>query len=160
MPDGQPEPSEEAITNDFVALYDILAARADVDESRILFHGRSVGAGVLCSLARHRPPAALIVQSSFTSVPDMARGLWAPGLLARDRFDNLSAVSTLDAPVLIMHGRADEVIPFSHSLELAEAARNPTHVAYECGHNDLPPDPAKYWRDIERFLGEAGVLGR
>ena len=153
-------PSERSLTDDFVALYDTVAARSDVDAQRLLFHGRSVGGGVVCAAARLRPPAALILESTFTSVADVARSLWVPGFLLRDRFDNHAALTQLRAPVLLMHGKHDQTIQLQHSHQLAAATPNAVQIVYDCGHNDLPPSPRQYWRDIEKFLRDAAVIPR
>ncbi len=145
-------PSEAAITQDFVEFYDALVARADVDPSRIVLHGRSLGGGVVCALARHRPAAALILESTFTSVPNVARRwLVPPGILA-NRFDNESVLRDFPHPVLILHGRRDRVIPHSHALGLARAARQPTLVTYECDHNDMARASDGFWAEIEKYL--------
>jgi hypothetical protein len=152
-------PSEAAIAADFVAFYDRLVARPEVDPRRIVLHGRSLGGGAVCALARRRPAAALILESSFTSVRDLARRYWVPGFLVLDPFDNLAVVQSLDVPVLVAHGRRDELIGFEHAQALAEAAGpHGTLVAYDCGHNDFPPDLDLYFRELENFLRRHSLL--
>ena len=80
----------------------------------------------------------------------------APSFLIRDPFDNLAVVSDYSGPVLVIHGRFDEIIPFGHGKALHEAARNGKMIAYEAGHNDCPPDWAVFWRDAEEFLKANG----
>jgi fermentation-respiration switch protein FrsA (DUF1100 family) len=152
------EPSEEGITEDYVAFYELLAARPEIDPARLVFHGRSLGGGVVCALAARRPPAALVLQSTFTSIADLARAFGVPRFLVRDPFDNLAVLPQLDRPVLIVHGTRDDVIPFSHAEALAKAARRPTRVSYDCRHNDCPPDPVRFWEDVRSFLEGQGVL--
>jgi hypothetical protein len=77
--------------------------------------------------------------------------------LVRDPFDNLAALRRYPGPVLILHGRHDPVIPFAHGEALARAATRATLVEYPCGHNDCPPDPQRFWRDIAAFLTAAGI---
>lgn len=151
-------PSEDAITEDFVAFYDQLVARADVDAARIVFHGRSLGGGAVCALARHRAPAALILMSTFTSVTDIAReAFYAPAFLIRDGFDNASIVAELDVPILVVHGRRDGVIPPAHA-ERNAAAAGVEVVWYDAGHNDCPSDWPDYFRRAERFFRGAAIL--
>ena len=102
-------PSQRAITDDFVQGHDWLAARPEVDADRIIFHGRSIGTGVVCSLGEQRRPAALILQSPFTSIKAMAWRMGYPGFLMRDPFDNAAFVEAYDGPVLILHGRRDRI---------------------------------------------------
>lgn len=151
------KPSEAAITADFIQFYRILSERSDVDAARIVYHGRSVGGGAVTSLAATHPPAALILQSAFTDVRSVARHHGLPAFLVRDRFDSLAVVGNLDCPILIMHGRHDQIIPFAHGEALYEPAPNSRIVAYDCGHNDPMPSPL-YWEDICGFLVEAGIV--
>lgn len=150
-------PSQQAIVADFVQWYDTLAARDDVDDQRIIFHGRSLGGGVVAALAEHRKPAALILQSSFTSTGAMATRMLVPRILMRDPYDVLAVVRDFKGPVLVMHGKFDEIVPLAHGQELAAAAADGTIVLYDVDHNVLPPMDV-YWPAIEAFLRESGVL--
>jgi pimeloyl-ACP methyl ester carboxylesterase len=151
-------PSQASIAETFTRAHDLLAARRDVDPARIVLFGRSLGGGAVCDLALKRPSAALILMSAFKSVSAFAVRYLAPAFLIRDPFDNLAAVGQYQGPVLVIHGRFDEVVPFSHSQALHAGARNGTMIAYEAGHNDCPPDWEIFWRDVENFLRAAGVL--
>ena len=153
-------PSQEAIHSDFVAFYDQLVARDDVDGARVVFHGRSLGGGAVCSLATERPPEAMILQSAFESVPKIARRYLVPRFLIRDPFDNLRAIGSLQPKLLVVHGRNDTIIPFSHGQSLAAAAQGARLVAYDAGHNDCPPrhQMDDYWSEVRRFVIEAGII--
>ena len=151
-------PSQDSISETFTLAYDRLAARKDVDPSRIVLFGRSLGGGAVCDLALKRPSAALILMSAFKSVSAFAVRYLAPAFMIRDPFDNLAAVRQYPGPVLVIHGAFDEVVPFSHGRELHAAARNGKMIAYEAGHNDCPPDWPAFWRDVEEFLRGAGVI--
>jgi fermentation-respiration switch protein FrsA (DUF1100 family) len=150
-------PSQESISETFSRAYDKLAARPDVDPARIVFFGRSLGGGAVCDLAAKRPAAALILMSCFTSVRSFAIRYLAPSFLIRDPFDNLAVVRDYSGPVLVIHGRIDEIIPFGHGKALHEAARNGKMIAYDAGHNDCPPDWAVFWRDVGDFLKANGI---
>jgi fermentation-respiration switch protein FrsA (DUF1100 family) len=151
-------PSETAIREDFVAVYDKLVARSDVDPSRIVLHGRSLGGGVVCALARVRPAAGLILESTFTSVADVARKWMIPKPLLTNQFDNESVVRGFERPILIFHGTRDRVIPYSHARRLEKVAGTARLVTYDCDHNDLPRTQKGFWTDIEAYLAETGVL--
>lgn len=150
-------PSEAAITEDFVKFYDWLAARPDVDRARIVFHGRSIGGGAVCALSRHRRPAAIVLQSTFVSVSEMSRRYYVPSFLVRDPFDNESALRALKCPVLIVHGKRDSLIPFEHAQRLHAAAAGSKLIAYDCDHNDCPPDWNAFMHDVIVFLRGAGI---
>lgn len=151
-------PSQKSITDAFVSAYDYIAAKKGVDPSRIILLGRSIGGGAVCALAKKRPSAALILMSTFTSVSSFAPKYFVPGFLMRDPFDNLEAVGAYSGPVLIIHGKQDEIIPFSHGIALSKAAQNCKMIAYDCGHNDCPPDPVRFREDIKVFLIKQGII--
>lgn len=150
-------PSSAGIIEDFRGFYDRLAERAEVDEERVVLHGRSLGGGPVAALARQRPPAALILESCFTSLASFAPRYLAPPFLLRDRFPVRPAVAELDVPALVLHGRRDEIVPFAHGRRLAEAAGTEV-VAFDAGHNDMPVGGRDYVRALERFLRGVGIL--
>jgi fermentation-respiration switch protein FrsA (DUF1100 family) len=148
-------PSEARITQDFVAFYDRLIADDRVDSRQVIFHGRSLGGGALGQLAALRAPAAMILQSTFTSVSDIAAQFMVPSIFVADRFDTLSVVETLDIPVLLMHGRRDTVVPYEHALRMNREVEGSELVTYECDHNDFPPNSRQYWDDVLQWLGRS-----
>jgi uncharacterized protein len=145
-------PSEAAIAEDFVSFYDAVALRPDVDDARIVLHGRSLGGGAACGLAKQRPAAGLILESTFTSVAAVARRWLVPPGILTNRFDNEMVVREFPHPVLVMHGRYDKVIPYSHGEALARMAQRAKLVTYECDHNDMLRGPDGYWREIATYL--------
>ena len=151
-------PSQDSIVQTFVAAYDDLVSRKDIDSSRIIFFGRSLGGGAVCALAQRRSSAALILMSTFTSVRSFAKQFLLPSFLVRDPFDNLSVIKNYPGSVLILHGRSDEVIPFTHGQKLHKSVQNGKMIAYEAGHNDCPPDWKIFWRDVEGFLNDIGLI--
>ena len=153
-------PSQEAITADLLRFRDWLVARPEVDAARLVYHGRSLGGGAVCALAAHHPPAALVLQSTFTSIRRLARRFLMPGFLVRDPYDSLEVVRGLSCPVLVVHGRRDSLIPFQHAVDLRAAAGDRARlVAYpEADHNNCPPDWRAFWDEVERFLRGAGIV--
>jgi fermentation-respiration switch protein FrsA (DUF1100 family) len=153
------DPSQRAIGEDFTSFYDRVIQRPEVDPSRVVLHGRSIGGGVAAQLASDRPSAALILQSSPSSIKRIAARFLVPWFLVRDPFDSVRVVRDYKQPVLVMHGSADRIIPPSHARRLANAAANPISrlIMYRVDHNTLPPD-GPYWDDIEQFLKDADVL--
>lgn len=151
-------PSERAIVADFERFYDLLVQRPEVDASRIVFHGRSLGGGAVCQLAARREPAALVLQSTFTSVADIARRWLVPRRLVLDPFDSLPVVEKLGVPTLVIHGERDTLIPVSHARALHHAAPGSRLVIYDADHNDCPPEWNPFWEEVQRFLEEAGIV--
>jgi hypothetical protein len=131
-------PSLESISNTFINAYDIITRRPEVDPSNVVLFGRSLGGGAVCELSRHRPSAAMILMCTFTDTRFFVKRYLAPASLTRDPFDNLSAVADYQKPLLIIHGRQDEVIPWQHGKRLSETAPNARMISYDCGHNDFP----------------------
>lgn len=153
------DPSQDALKQDYAAYYDLVTARPEVDASRVVLHGRSIGGAVIAQLATQRPSRAMIQQSSPASIRLMARRFLAPGFLVRDPYDSVAVVRDYPAPVLVMHGKDDGTVPPSHARRLAEASTHPGSrlIFYDVDHNTLPPS-GPYWDEIERFLKDAGVL--
>lgn len=154
------KPSQESITETFIAAYDALTARKEIDGSRIVLFGRSLGGGAVCALAAQRPSRALILMSTFTSVRSFAVRYMVPGFFARDPFDNLTLVKSYSGPILFLHGKYDGVIPFRHSVALHKAAKNSQLIAYDAGHNDCPPNWNDFWQHMQSFLREIEIIDR
>ncbi|HEY6876943.1 MAG TPA: alpha/beta hydrolase [Polyangiales bacterium] len=150
------QPSEAALVRDFEHALQNALADPRVD-GRVVYHGRSLGGGVVCALARRHPPKALVLESTFTSVADVARGMGIPRLLVRDPFESLPVVQQFAGPVLVFHGVRDRLIPVAHARRLAAANPRAKLVLYDAGHNDLPPPGADYWLQIERLLRSIAV---
>ncbi|MGD8946887.1 MAG: alpha/beta hydrolase [Desulfobacterales bacterium] len=149
------EPSRKRIASDYRRFYDLLISLPTVDPKRIVFHGRSLGGSVLSELSQYRPPAAVIVESTFTSIKAMAHG--APEILLSDNYDTVSALLAYQGPILIIHGTKDKVVPVRHALEMKKQIPTAELILYDCGHSDGPPVWEIYWKDISEFLGR--VLG-
>lgn len=148
-------PSEEAIAEDFAWFVDRVRTRPDVDAERVLFHGRSIGGGVVGALARKRCPDALVLWSTFTSLDALARRFGVPALLVPDHFRTDEVVRELGVPTLVVHGTQDSLIPIEHGEQLAVMTHGKL-LRYEVGHNDCPPPGAGYWRAKGDFLREIG----
>ena len=153
------KPGETSLTETFIAAYDSLISRPEVDAARIVFFGRSIGSGVICALADTRPSAAMILMSPFSSVSSLASDYYLPGFLAKDRYDNLSRIRSYKNPILFVHGSRDRIIPYKHSQKLLAASRNGELITYDRGHNDLIDDWNRFWNEVRPFLIRARILG-
>ena len=131
-------PSEEGTYTDAEAAYDFLRTRG-FSPQQIALYGESLGGAVAIELARRREVACLLSESSFTSVPDLGAEIyrWLPvRRLARIRFENRAKIASLGIPLLILHSRDDEIVPFHHAAELYEHAREPKQLLETSGsHN-------------------------
>jgi fermentation-respiration switch protein FrsA (DUF1100 family) len=152
------KPSRASLRETFDAAYDWLVTDARVDPARIVAYGRSVGGGPVADLAMDRPVAALVLQSTFTSTVAMARAMFLPGFLVRDRFDNRSAVADFPGPVLLMHGIHDDVIPFAHAEGLAGAREGLDIDVIRCAHNDCASEWPHIMATLTGFLRSHGLM--
>lgn len=151
-------PSEKSITRTFTAAYDQLVVKNTVDPGRIILFGRSIGGGAICSLAKERPSAGLILLSTFTSIRSFAPRYGLFPFMIRDPMDNIGVLKEYPRPVLILHGNRDDLIPFTHAKALASVSKYTRLIAYDCGHNDCPPDWGVFWKDVFAFLRENAMM--
>ncbi|NQT94301.1 MAG: alpha/beta hydrolase [Lentisphaerae bacterium] len=132
-------PSEEGTYADGLAAWHYLTQERGVAADRIVIFGRSLGAAVGTWLAQRVEPAALVLESAFTSAPDMAARMFPylpVRLLCRFRYDTLSRIGSVGCPVLLMHSRDDEMVAFRHRDRLFAAAAEPRRmIETRGGHN-------------------------
>jgi len=132
--------SEAGIYSDAEAAWHHLTEDRGTPAAEIVLFGRSLGAAVAASVAGRHRPGALIIESGFVSVPDMAAELypWLPARrLARIGFPTGDFLQSASCPVLVVHSRDDEIIPFDHGLRLFGMAREPKQfLELRGGHND------------------------
>ncbi len=140
--------------------YEWLAGHEEVDPTRIVAMGRSIGAGPAVALAAERPVAALVLLSGFSSLDGFAHGMGAPAFLLRDRYDNAAALRRYPRPVLLFHGRGDLIIPYTHAKALSQAAPDARLVTLDCGHNDCPYFEPAFVVTLEQFLLHAMILAQ
>jgi pimeloyl-ACP methyl ester carboxylesterase len=180
--ESQGRPTEQGIYRDGEAALDHLRSRTGVDPDRIVVWGRSIGAAVAVRLAARgtepdgaardrsagepgdpggaRRVAGLILESPFTSVPDLLRQGGHVALLALSRFgtyrfDSAALMGRVEAPVLIVHGTDDEIAPFELGRRLYELAPGRKELAAirGGGHNDLwALHEDEVWDTARRFL--------
>lgn len=153
---SQGSPSEEGLCRDATAAYRTLVSRG-VPPERIVVLGKSLGGGVAADLALRERVAGVILQSTFTSIPDMSK-LVMPAFPARwfmrTRFDNRSKVASIRVPKLIVHSRGDDVVPFWMGEELYRAAAEPKRCAWFDGveHGAIYLHREAWFAAIREFL--------
>jgi uncharacterized protein len=148
-------PTEEGILADARAARRWLAVRTGTREKEVVLLGRSLGGGVMTDLAARDGARGLILENTFTSLPDVV-GTHAPflpaHLLMTMRLDSLGKIGDYHGPLLQTHGEADQVIPFQLGRKLFDAANQPKRFVPvpDGGHND--PPSREYVRALEEFL--------
>jgi fermentation-respiration switch protein FrsA (DUF1100 family) len=157
---GNPgSPTEDGLAADAWAARAWLAAQPDVD--RIVYFGESLGAAVAIGLAMQQPPAGLALRSPFTSLADVA-AVHYPWLPARrlllDRYPSIDRIALVSAPLLVIAGDRDEIVPESLSRRLFDAAGEPKRyvVIRGAGHNDPDLlDGPQMLDEVDRWLNQS-----
>ncbi|CKR57733.1 alpha/beta superfamily hydrolase [Mycobacterium tuberculosis] len=164
---GNPgRPSEQGLAADARAAQEWLSGQSDVDPARIAYFGESLGAAVAVGLAVQRPPAALVLRSPFTSLAEVGavHYPWLPlRRLLLDHYPSIERIASVHAPVLVIAGGSDDIVPATLSERLVAAAAEPKRyvVVPGVGHNDPELLDGRVMLDaIRRFLTETAVLGQ
>jgi len=133
--------SEAGTYRDAEAALVFLRGRSDPSGTRIVYYGQSLGSAVAVELARRAPPDGLILESPFLSIQEMTKVVmpYLPiGVLVLTKYDSLSKIGEIHAPLLILHGDRDEVVPYAQGRRLFDAANEPKRFYTISGahHND------------------------
>lgn len=151
-------PSEARIISDADLAYDHLIKRGLVPENIVLY-GESLGTAVAVQVGAHRKVKAVILESPFSSVTDIGQDTY-PFLpvrwLLEERFESIRYIQQINAPLLVLHGERDRVVPLHFGKALFSAARSPktAHFVPEGNHYDLYEHGA--WRRIQSFIHGLG----
>lgn len=132
-------PSESGMCRDARAAWLYVTETLGISPAQIVLFGESLGGAVAAWLAAQEKPGLLVLASTFTSIPDLAAGLY-PFLpvrwISRFQYDTLKSLQSVTCPVLIVHSPDDEIIPFDHGQRLFQAASEPKQfLQLEGGHN-------------------------
>ncbi len=134
-------PSKDGLAADARAARTYLAGRPDVELSRLVYFGESLGTAVAVDLADEHPPSALVLRSPFTSMIDLGRYHYRflpVGLLLRDRFSAIDQIRRIRVPLLVIAGAQDRIVPIDNTRRLYDAAMEPKTllVLSDADHND------------------------
>jgi len=158
MSEGSPD--EEGTYRDATAAWNYLRQEKKVPADRIIVMGRSLGGAVAARLSVNVRPAGVILESTFTSVPDLGAEtypIFPVRWLSKFQYDSKIAVREIEVPLLIAHSREDELIPFEHGEKLYRLANEPKRfLEMEGGHNDAFYETgARYRNTLDSFIGTA-----
>ena len=144
---SQGKPSERTAYRDIETAYNYLIQQLTVPAQRIIAFGRSVGGGSVVDLAARKPLGGLIVESSFTTA---FRVVLPFSILPFDKFRNIDKIKKVTCPVLVMHGKADDIIPFQHGQQLFTASSEPKLSLWveQAAHNDFMEVAGEQYADI------------
>ncbi|MFO8026250.1 MAG: alpha/beta hydrolase [Opitutales bacterium] len=146
------QPSERGVYAAAKAAFLYLTEQKNYPPESITLYGRSLGSGPACWLAERYPVSGLILDGAFSST---FRVMTQVKLFPFDRFDNLAILPELDCPVLLIHGKKDVVIPFSHALKNEAALKSPAKTLWidTANHNNLIEMAGeRYWDTVLRFI--------
>jgi pimeloyl-ACP methyl ester carboxylesterase len=144
-------PSERSSYRDLDTVYRHLTGTLGVPPERVIVLGHSLGGGPSAELASREPVAGLVLESSFTSAQSISA--WGK-LFPFDWFRTRRRLPKVRAPVLVIHGDADQVVPFSQGQALFRLApgEKDSYWVHGAGHNDLVEVAGdRYWRVLEHF---------
>ncbi|MBF0284156.1 MAG: alpha/beta hydrolase [Magnetococcales bacterium] len=149
-------PSEEGFYQDAEAVRAHLIHALGADPERLVYFGVSLGGGSALWLAERHPPRAVILEGTFTSLPDVAAErfpIFPIRWMSRIHFPNEQRIARVDRPVLLIHSQDDEVVPYPHAGRLLAAAAGPKRlITSRGGHNQgphiSPPGLAEALREL------------
>jgi abhydrolase domain-containing protein 17 len=147
-------PSEAALYADAELAWRWLTVTAVIPPQRIILYGRSLGGAPAVELAARHPAAGLVLECAFASA---FRVVTQVSLIPRDRFRNLETIRRTRCPVLVMHGRRDRTVPFSHGRRLFDAAPGHKRAMWidEAGHVDIEErSEGGYRTALQEFAAE------
>ena len=153
-------PSEDGLYLDARAAWRHLTKEMDIGADRIVIFGKSLGGAVAVDLAMEAPAVGLIIESSFTSIGDMAGAHYpfVPRFMIRTRMDSVGKIMAVSYPKLFIHSRNDQVVPYRLGRALYEAASEPKsfHEVVGSGHNETwIVGGDAYFEALSEFVSES-----
>jgi hypothetical protein len=157
------KPTEQGLYKDGLAAYDFLVREKGIPGNEIVPYGISLGGAVAIEIARQRPVRSLVLEAAFTSTKDMAKNiplfvLFSPLLPAH--YNNLEKIKQIQVPKLMIHGEADEIVPFQMGQQLFATAPQPKYFfpVKKAGHNDIYIfGNTAYYKAISQFARESKI---
>jgi fermentation-respiration switch protein FrsA (DUF1100 family) len=159
--ESEGEPSESGIYMDAEAAWRYLTEDRGIPADEILIHGRSLGGAVAAYLASRHHAQGVILESTFTSAEEMAAELypWLPtAWLTRLDYNTRERLASIQIPLMVIHSRDDEIIPFKQAEELFRAGNSPKRFLQLSGsHNyGFVTNAIKYLQGLDEFISESG----
>ncbi|KTD62324.1 alpha/beta hydrolase [Legionella shakespearei] len=148
-------PNEQGFYEDGQTALDFLQEQG-IKPSQLVLYGESLGTGVATKLGSEHAACAIILQSPFTSLPNVARYHY-PWVLMEpwDKYNSLERIKTIHTPLLVLHGKLDRIIPYTDGLALFDAANEPKKMLTfpNKDHNNLWSERS-FSNDIIQFIEE------
>jgi len=148
------KPTEKGLYEDGRSAINWLISKG-VEEEDIIIYGESLGTGVATHLSQNKNFAGVILETPFTSMVDAAR-IFYPyipvSLLLKDKFDNKRKIKNINIPVLIMHGEADQIVPFFMGEKIYEIANEPKYSYFTKHDNHMMEYDENLIKALDLFL--------
>jgi fermentation-respiration switch protein FrsA (DUF1100 family) len=153
---GNPgKPTEKNLYNDARKSVEWLN-NTGIENKNIILYGESLGTGVATELGQDNSFAGIVLESPFTSIADAAK-IYYPylpiDLLIKDRYDSLKKIKNINIPILIMHGKKDDVVPFKMGVDLFEKANNPKFSYFSDNDDHMMEFNDQLMNALRKFLG-------
>mgnify|MGYP001158765152 FL=1 len=148
------KPSENGLYEDGKSALNWLFKKG-VKEENIVVYGESLGTGVATHLSQKKNFAGIILETPFTSMTDAAKAFYPyipVGLLLKDKFNNEEKIRNINAPVLIMHGEADQIVPFNMGKKMYEIANEPKYSYFTKHDNHMMEYDENLVKALNSFL--------
>ena len=148
------KPSENGLYEDGKSALNWLFKKG-VKEENIVIYGESLGTGVATHLSQKKNFAGIILETPFTSMTNAAKAFYPyipVGLLLKDKFNNEEKIRNINAPVLIMHGEADQIVPFNMGKKMYEIANEPKYSYFTKHDNHMMEYDENLVKALNSFL--------
>ena len=149
-------PTEENLYSDAEAAINWLNEQK-ISNNKIILYGESLGSGVAVEMGKRKNFNSIILESPFTSIENSAK-IYYPYLpvkvLLKDRYDSISKIKKINSPIFIMHGKKDDVIPFSMGKEIFEKANNPKYSYFTSDDDHMMEFNPQLLNALKNFIEE------
>tara|TARA_B100001057_G_scaffold443459_1_gene479563 strand:+ start:44 stop:847 length:804 start_codon:yes stop_codon:yes gene_type:complete len=148
------KPSEKGLYEDGDSSIQWLLNKG-IKETDIIIYGESLGTGVATHLSQNRNFAGLILETPFTSMVDAAKTFYPyipVKFLLKDKFENKKKIKNINLPILVMHGEADQIVPFSMGKKMFELANEPKYSYFTKHDNHMMEFDKNLIKALNSFL--------
>ena len=148
------KPTEQGLYLDGSSAIDWLKKKG-IDEKSLILYGESLGTGVATHLAQKKSYAGVILETPFTSMIDAAKTFYPyipVNLLLKDKFENYKKIKNINSPILVMHGEADQIVPFSMGKKIYEIANEPKYSYFTKYDNHMMQYDEKLILTLKSFF--------
>ena len=148
------EPTEKNLYQDAKKSVEWLN-KSGIEKKNIILYGESLGTGVATELGQENSFAGIILESPFTSIANAAK-IYYPylpiDLLIKDRYDSIKKIKNIKIPILVMHGKKDDVVPFKMGVELFEMANQPKYNYFSENDDHMMEFNDQLMNSLKKFL--------